>query len=49
MLILWLVAGTLYYQMMRHPSIVVTAVRAVWPADSSPPELQRSTNLAGRD
>jgi UDP-GlcNAc:undecaprenyl-phosphate GlcNAc-1-phosphate transferase len=32
MMVGWLAAGTLYYQMMRHPSAVVAAITNVWPA-----------------
>lgn len=43
MLILWLAGATLYYQMMRHPRVVVRFVRAFWTADLRTPELVRST------
>lgn len=39
MLILWLLGGVLYYQMMRHPSVVVACVRSVWPVETEPVRL----------
>jgi hypothetical protein len=41
MLVLWLAGGVLYYQMMRHPRIVVDVVRAVIPAEQPPRVLPR--------
>jgi UDP-GlcNAc:undecaprenyl-phosphate/decaprenyl-phosphate GlcNAc-1-phosphate transferase len=35
MLILWFFGGAIYYQMMRHPNVVVACVRVVWPAGRS--------------
>jgi hypothetical protein len=41
MLLLWLAGGVLYYQMMRHPRIVVEIVRAAVPLGRSPRALPR--------
>jgi UDP-GlcNAc:undecaprenyl-phosphate GlcNAc-1-phosphate transferase len=41
MLILWLAGGVLYYQMMRHPRIVVDLVRAAVPEGQPPRALPR--------
>lgn len=41
MLILWLAGGALYYQMMRHPRVVVELVRSVIPAQQPPRVLPR--------
>jgi UDP-GlcNAc:undecaprenyl-phosphate GlcNAc-1-phosphate transferase len=41
MLILWLAGGVLYYQMMRHPRVVVDLVRAALPTEEPPRALPR--------
>jgi UDP-GlcNAc:undecaprenyl-phosphate GlcNAc-1-phosphate transferase len=41
MLILWLASGVLYYQMMRHPRMVVDLVRAALPEEQPPRVLPR--------
>jgi UDP-GlcNAc:undecaprenyl-phosphate/decaprenyl-phosphate GlcNAc-1-phosphate transferase len=51
MLILWLAGGVVYYQMMRHPRIVVDLVRATIPAQQPPRALPRvlPRDSEGRD
>jgi UDP-GlcNAc:undecaprenyl-phosphate/decaprenyl-phosphate GlcNAc-1-phosphate transferase len=41
MLLLWVVSGVLYYQMMRHPQIVVEFVRGLVPPAEPPRALPR--------
>jgi UDP-GlcNAc:undecaprenyl-phosphate/decaprenyl-phosphate GlcNAc-1-phosphate transferase len=41
MMILWLAGGVLYYQMMRHPRIVVDLVRITLPIEAPPRALPR--------
>jgi hypothetical protein len=49
MLVLWVAGGTLYYQLMRRPRVVVELIRAVGATSASRPPVAGSATPVRRD